>query len=647
MKPLVSVLIPSYQVEEYISRCLDSVLAQTYDSLEICIADDGSTDGTLDVVNTYVCGHSVPIKVEALPHKGVSYARQRLVEMSRGEHLFFLDSDDYIDPRTIEVLMEIAAAHNADVVQCAMEHTERSCSPPIDCGSPSPHIYKSRVQGMTAYLSASTPMRCMLAAKLYRRKMLLGIQFPIGKIHEDEATIHKILDRAQVTACTALPLYHYFSNPGSITKRRFSYKRYDALDVFRGKVEYCWQAGYYSFAKLWSLYYCVTCVKLYQATLEGFGPDDPHLPWLKERFHAAAEYYISTGLADGGFTSALRRQAKDLSVWSMPKFFDTAATFFWISETSGEVRRLLSQWPQIPHKEDELMKKLTIIIPVYNNPRELRMTIGSVLGSDFPLEDIEIIVADDGSSVDMKAVADEYTGRVDIRHFWQEDKGFRPGQARNMGIRAAKGEVCVFLDCGVIVTRGCLSEHWRLYQQNGPKAVTIGYIYGNDLTSDLQEMRDIIDNNTPDEAADIMNERGMLDGRERDYAIGSELYRWQAPWIVLWSLHFSVPTEFMRENNVWFDDFFCTWGCEDNDFGIQLSQHGAKYVLGRDARAIHYPAEKRSYDRLHTEPDFRAGWMKNREYLKEKWSGNEVVQLWINEGGRAVKALPLLPEEEA
>lgn len=291
------------------------------------------------------------------------------------------------------------------------------------------------------------------------------------------------------------------------------------------------------------------------------------------------------------------------------------------------------------------MKKLTVIIPVYNNPGELRMTINSVLGSDFPIGDLEVIVADDGSSVDMRAVAEEYSDQVDVRYFRQEDKGFRPGQARNMGIRAAEGELCVFLDCGVIATSPCLAEHWRLYQEHGPKVVTIGYIYGNDLTSDLQEMRDIIDAHSPDEAAKIMEERKMLDGRERDYVVGDELWRWQAPWIVLWSLHFSVPTEFMRENDIWFDDFFCTWGCEDNDFGIQLSQHGAKYVLGRGARAIHYPARKRSYDRLQTEPDFRAGWRRNREYLKNKWADNELVQLWMNEGGRAVKALPLLPEE--
>lgn len=291
------------------------------------------------------------------------------------------------------------------------------------------------------------------------------------------------------------------------------------------------------------------------------------------------------------------------------------------------------------------MKKLSVIIPVYNNPEELRMTLDSILGSDFPLEDLEVLVCDDGSAVDMKAVAGEYEGRMEVRHFWQEDKGFRPGQARNMGIQAARGELCLFLDCGVIATSGCLGEHWRLYQEHGPKMVCIGYIYGNDLTSDLEEMRRIIHTHSPDEAADVMENRGMKDGRERDYVVGDQLWRWPAPWIVLWSLHFSVPTAFIRENGVAFDDFFCTWGCEDNDFGIQLSEHGAKYVLGRQARAIHYPAAKRSYDRLQTEPDFRAGWQKTRAYLQKKWAGHGLVQLWITQGGKAVKSLPLLPEE--
>ena len=97
-------------------------------------------------------------------------------------------------------------------------------------------------------------------------------------------------------------------------------------------------------------------------------------------------------------------------------------------------------------------KKLSIVIPVYNNPEELRLTLGSIARQDFPLEDLEVLVCDDGSHLDMKAVGKEFSGSFSVRYFWQEDQGFRPGTARNMGIRAAQGALCVFLDCGVIVT---------------------------------------------------------------------------------------------------------------------------------------------------------------------------------------------------
>ena len=293
------------------------------------------------------------------------------------------------------------------------------------------------------------------------------------------------------------------------------------------------------------------------------------------------------------------------------------------------------------------MKKISVIIPVYNNPRELRLTLDSLAGSAFPMEELEALVCDDGSSMDMKAVAEEYRDRFTVRYFRQEDQGFRPGTARNMGIRAADSELCLFLDSGVILTSGCLGEHCRIYREQGEKLVIIGYVYGNDLTSDLEEMRGIIDAHTPDEAAHLMEERHMLDGRERDYAMcGDLLARWPAPWIVLWSLHFSVPTAFMRENGLYFDEFFHAWGCEDNDFGIQASEKGARYVLARDARAIHYPAKVRSYDRLRNDPEFRAGWLKNKEYLKSKWASHPLVQLWLTEGGRAVKELPLLEEAD-
>lgn len=279
------------------------------------------------------------------------------------------------------------------------------------------------------------------------------------------------------------------------------------------------------------------------------------------------------------------------------------------------------------------MKLISIIIPVYNNPKELELTLNSILLQDFSLEEIEVLVVDDGSTIDMEKVTNCFADKFLIRYFWQQDKGFCPGTARNMGIRVASGAVCVFLDSGVILTKKCLEKHFQRYQEYGEKLCVIGYTLGNDTCSDLDEMRQIIDKHTPDEAEIIMRERNMLDGRERMYKnMGDDLALWPAPYTMLWSMHFSVPTKFMQENSLYFDEYFSTWGCEDNDFGITLLKCGARYVLARDAVAIHYPAHARSYDKLHNDPDFRAGWQKNREYLRKKYADDKVVQRWLQKG---------------
>lgn len=628
MNPLVSVLIPVYQVEAYLPRCLDSLLAQTYRPLEVLMVDDGSTDQSVAAAQPYLQQAAVPMSLELSPHQGVSHSRQRLVERAQGEYCFFLDSDDYLDPQTIEVLVRTAQQKGADMVQCKMERTQENALPPVDCSSPDIQVYSGKVPCMAAYLGAFSPLRCMLAAKLYRRGLLSGIPFPIGKIHEDEATMHRIISRAQRVACVGLPLYHYFTNPASIMKRRFTYARYDILDAIRDRIEYSYSQGCYFLAKLGCLHYITACANMIRQTIQEIDPQDPHIPWLRERYKAMAAYFLSTGIPKPGLQDRIRRQLQDPIPDHIGNYFDTARQYY--------------------EERMSRMKKISIIIPVYNNPKELRLTLRSIANADFPLNDLEVLVCDDGSSLGMKAAAEEYGDKLTIRYFWQEDKGFRPGTARNMGIRAAQGQLCLFLDSGVILTTGCLREHWRLYQQHGPKLVALGYIYGNDIVSDLDEMRQIIDTHTPDEAADLMAQRHMVDGRERDYAqCGDDLSRWPAPWMELWSLHFSVPTSFMREEGVYFDDFFCTWGCEDNDFGIQAHSKGALFVLARGAKALHYPAKVRSYDRLHNDPDFRAGWLKNKEYLKQKWPNHQLVQLWLEKGGKAIKDLPLLAPQEA
>lgn len=151
MRPLISVLIPVYQVEGYLGRCLDSVLAQTYPDLEICMVDDGSTDGSAEIGQRYVEQAPMPVSLSRAEHLGVSHARQRLLEQAKGEYLFFLDSDDFLHPQTIETLYRLAVRHGADIVQCKMGHTGEDAMPPMDIDNPDERVYPDREQVMAAY----------------------------------------------------------------------------------------------------------------------------------------------------------------------------------------------------------------------------------------------------------------------------------------------------------------------------------------------------------------------------------------------------------------------------------------------------------------------------------------------------------------
>ncbi len=116
MKPLVSVVIPVYNVEKYLERCVDSVLAQTYPNVEIILVDDGSPDGSPAICDRYAAEHN-NISVVHKPNGGLASARNAGMKVMHGEYLFFIDSDDWIDPETLEELVEIAERTGVDFVR--------------------------------------------------------------------------------------------------------------------------------------------------------------------------------------------------------------------------------------------------------------------------------------------------------------------------------------------------------------------------------------------------------------------------------------------------------------------------------------------------------------------------------------------------
>ena len=231
-QPLVSVIIPIYKVEKYLPACIDSVLSQTYHNLEIILVDDGSPDRCGAICDAYAAKDS-RIKVIHKENGGLSDARNAGMKIAEGEYLYFLDSDDLIHPEAIARLAQVLQTHQADLV-CG-GHVRFK-----DGTAPSPVISNLRPQVLD---QQSAMTRFVVKdwgawGKLYRRQVHLGIDFPVRKIHEDEAIMLQILDRCRTVAIVDDQLYYYRGRSGSITAQSYSIRKMDWMNGWIANVNF-------------------------------------------------------------------------------------------------------------------------------------------------------------------------------------------------------------------------------------------------------------------------------------------------------------------------------------------------------------------------------------------------------------------------
>ncbi len=316
--PLISVLVPVYQAEEYLARCLDSALAQTYPNIEIVLVDDGSADNSPKVAEQYAKRPNVRFYQEE--HHGVSYVRQKLIERAKGEYFFFLDSDDTIDPKTLELLYGLMVEHQADLVQCSMKKVWQNPEKAIDYNGGKIETYEKGVVVEKFCCWTAGLLRCMLAAKLYKREVFQGIRFPVGKVHEDEFTMHRILANCGRAVCTSLPLYRYFYNPDSITKRSFSHTRYDIFAAAEDRYALCRELGLSFAADMVCYYYLLQAVELYRLTYTELGESDTHLPWLKEQCQKAIPFLLTTDYFTKEQRDLMKKWMDDPMEGELPNF---------------------------------------------------------------------------------------------------------------------------------------------------------------------------------------------------------------------------------------------------------------------------------------------------------------------------------------
>ena len=225
---MISVIVPVYKTEKFLSDCIKSILNQTYHDLEVILVNDGSPDSSGQICEEYAKKDS-RIKVIHQENAGVASARNTGLNLAAGEYITFVDSDDYISEDFVKILFEAMSENNADIAIANMKRTSRRDDKNTVTDWKVSN-YKS--EDALVCMLYGTPFGTSACGKLFKRKLFEGIEFPYGKFSEDLFTIYKtILKSRSITYIGFDGYFYYYRDEGSIVVSGYKKKHLEALDA--------------------------------------------------------------------------------------------------------------------------------------------------------------------------------------------------------------------------------------------------------------------------------------------------------------------------------------------------------------------------------------------------------------------------------
>ena len=229
MEPKISIIVPVYNVEQYLERCVESLINQTYKNIEIILVDDGATDNSGQLCDE-LAQRDPRIVVYHKENGGLSDARNYGIDKASGDYIGFIDSDDFIDDDMYEVLLSNILEYNADISFCRIYD--------INDGE---NIEKDKTKNEPFVLSSEEMVKNVLEAKvfsvtagnkLYKKSLFDNLRFEKGKIAEDAFLMIDLLSSCEIIVATFVKKYYYVHRENSITTQKFTPKFLDVIEAY-------------------------------------------------------------------------------------------------------------------------------------------------------------------------------------------------------------------------------------------------------------------------------------------------------------------------------------------------------------------------------------------------------------------------------
>ena len=445
--PMVSIIIPIYNVEKYLGTCVESILKQTYSNIEIVVINDCSTDGSLKILKKYAKKYDNMILIENKENKGLSYSRNVGLEKATGKYIGYIDSDDYVDSTYYEQMMKAIKKEKSEIAIADMKIVYEDGSFPD---------YVSK--GCNGEVNTLNIIKNGLAAsacnKLFKREIIEKYKFSEGKLNEDLAVILPSIVAAKKISYVENNNYYYVQHTGSIQNSRFSDRRFD---IFYG-VELTLKRikGCKNYAKISQaiIYEQLIVLLIYVIPKEKNLIRRHHI--LKKYNQLSKKYNIRKNQY---FWKFLEEQGRKHAIYYKILFKLNCNGLYILADLwmlMYDVLRSLLKAKNVKTDAnmDDLIEKakeqsklnekvsVSVVIPNYNYKRFLYQRLYSILSQKEKIN--EIIILDDCSTDDSRKeidkIVDELEKYIDIKKVYNEKNSGSAFKQWEKGFSLAKSE---------------------------------------------------------------------------------------------------------------------------------------------------------------------------------------------------------------